>query len=502
MSTIEEFNPQLAQEVAAVLARRSTAGSVDCGCGCGCTGSDGLVGLERTRFFTRQLVGPGDLTQDQTYFRDKARRHNRLLHGWGIVCGARVKAGDTACEVVVESGYVLGPYGDEIVIPADTTFDVCSASTSVDACGGVDPWCTDVRMQRAAGQTMYLAVRYAECTTKPVRVTACNCGCNGDDCEYSRIRDSYELQVLTELPVSYADLERGGRAWEMLGLWGSLMCIGGPRTCPPCPSSPWVILADIQVDADGTVTVDCAPHRRYVVSFADYAFYCTDRKYESVGLFPQVKMQSLLLDTSTMAQPQEAAAPPAATVAAKTGDGRWLTVPGTFDVKPGETIGQLIAREGDRTYVDPSTGDTSTLRELYAAAGADPQATVNTVADALAPLEGANLDVAGLRIVRGAYDGLIDKKGLERLDTAHAGSPAAAPELPAEALRGVAGSSPTGKQIAGKTIAEVAAAPREAFVTDAVKGLRGPARTAESERAQAVWDAATRVAKLGRAWSS
>ena len=37
--------------------------------------------LERTRFFPRQLVTPDDLTQDQIYFRDTHRRHNRMLHG-------------------------------------------------------------------------------------------------------------------------------------------------------------------------------------------------------------------------------------------------------------------------------------------------------------------------------------------------------------------------------------------------------------------------------------
>src|SRR5436190_3870969 len=85
----------------------------------------GLPSLERTRFFARQLVGPDDLTQDQLYFREKARRHNRMLHGWGVVCGARVRQGDGDCEVVIEPGYVLGPYGDEILIDHEVTVDVC-----------------------------------------------------------------------------------------------------------------------------------------------------------------------------------------------------------------------------------------------------------------------------------------------------------------------------------------------------------------------------------------
>ena len=54
----------------------------------------GHDGLERTRYYAGQLVGPDDLTEDQRYFRERLRRHNRLLHGWGVVCGARVRAGE------------------------------------------------------------------------------------------------------------------------------------------------------------------------------------------------------------------------------------------------------------------------------------------------------------------------------------------------------------------------------------------------------------------------
>jgi hypothetical protein len=70
--------------------------------------SGNVVSLERTRFFPRQLVAPDDLTQDQVYFREKLRRPNRFLHGWGIVCGATVTHGE-GCTAVIAPGYILGP---------------------------------------------------------------------------------------------------------------------------------------------------------------------------------------------------------------------------------------------------------------------------------------------------------------------------------------------------------------------------------------------------------
>ena len=45
---------------------------------------------ERPRYYPRQLMTPGELTLEAEYFRDRMRRHNVYLHGWGVVCGALV----------------------------------------------------------------------------------------------------------------------------------------------------------------------------------------------------------------------------------------------------------------------------------------------------------------------------------------------------------------------------------------------------------------------------
>ncbi|MFW5696542.1 MAG: hypothetical protein ACOCXR_02030 [Phototrophicaceae bacterium] len=245
-------------------------------------GTGSASGRERTRFFPRQLVTPDDMTQDQIYFREKSRRHNRLLHGWGIVCGAWVRPGESGCEVVVEPGYILGPYGDEIVIDDEITLDLCQEDPDgnvLSPCGDVDPWCSDVRISRRTGQPFYLAVRYAECQSRPVRVMPAGCGCDEAECEYSRIRDSFALKVLTELPASYdpmpvSDIE---------------LAVECPRQgdydyrrhCPPCPDDPWVILATITLNDNGEIgeeSLDMNSHRRYVVSFADVYVSCRPRE--------------------------------------------------------------------------------------------------------------------------------------------------------------------------------------------------------------------------------
>lgn len=243
------------------------------------TGGAARTGRERTRFFPRQLVTPDDMTQDQIYFREKARRHNRLLHGWGIVCGAWVRPGESACEVIIEPGYILGPYGDEIVIDDEITVDLCRQDPDGNAlspCGDVDPWCSDVRVSRRGGQALYLAVRYAECETRPVRVMPAGCGCDDAECEYSRIRDSFALKVLTELPASYDPMPQTDIEY-------AVMCPGQGdyrRQCPPCPDDPWVILATITLNDNGEIgegSLDMVSHRRYVVSFGDVYVSCRPR---------------------------------------------------------------------------------------------------------------------------------------------------------------------------------------------------------------------------------
>ena len=169
--------------------------------------SSGLVSMERVRYFARQLITPDDLTQEQEYFRAKLRRHNRLLHGWGVVCGLEVKPAATEWSVTIEPGYALGPQGDEILVEQQVTVDLSRQDLEGNAllsCGEIDPCCSNVRVGRAAGEQLFIAVAYAECTARPVRGQPAGCGCDGGDCEYSRIRDGYSGRVLSasQLPAS------------------------------------------------------------------------------------------------------------------------------------------------------------------------------------------------------------------------------------------------------------------------------------------------------------
>lgn len=235
---------------------------------------DGCI-AERPRYFPRQLITPSDMTLEQEYFRNKMRRHNRLLHGWGVVCGALVcpipKANGNEPEpwkVVVKPGYILGPYGDEIMIDCDRTLDLrtmCLTGVSGDPCSVpvVDPWCSEVFVKREGGP-LYVAVRYKEVMTRPVRVQPVGCGCDETQCEYSRMCDGYEICVLTACPESHKNPPKLDDL------------IKGPiPECPLCPSDPWVVLANVEVDENGVIKeIDNCTCRRLVISFGHFWWKC------------------------------------------------------------------------------------------------------------------------------------------------------------------------------------------------------------------------------------
>jgi hypothetical protein len=192
-------------------------------------------GRERVRYFSRQLITANDLTTEQEHFREKLRRHNRFLHGSGVVCGLEVTAAPTEgapWRVRISEGYALGPHGDEIYVAEPTCVDLarCGPQADPDPC---EPMMSR-RRPRPTSETLFVAIRYMECPTRPVRVSPSGCGCDDALCEYSRIRDSFEIDCLTDLPVSE-------NSQSLCALVSSKKI----PPCPPCPDEPWVVLARV-----------------------------------------------------------------------------------------------------------------------------------------------------------------------------------------------------------------------------------------------------------------
>ena len=236
---------------------------------------------ELPRYYPRQLITPDDLTLEQDYFRDRMRRHNRLLHGCGVVCGALVCPASTTdtngvvslspWQVIVQPGYMLGPYGDEIILDciahSGLAHQRCFRRRPATRAADVpDPWCSQVTVPRVTG-TLYIAMQYQRSMMRPVRVQPIGCGCDDNTCECSRWHDGYQIGILHML--SGRQTRRRPRA-----------TISSKATSRPvliARSQPWVVLAAVQVDADGNITsIDNCACRRLVASLSGFWWQCKE----------------------------------------------------------------------------------------------------------------------------------------------------------------------------------------------------------------------------------
>ena len=179
--------------------------------------------LERPAYAPGMYLMRDDRVVEQDYFRQRLRRHNRRLHSWGVVCGLSVvPAGDPRRPwgLYVCPGYALGPYGDEIVVPARVFVDVQDHL-----------WASPVGV---APRVAHIAIRYAEHAVRPIPAPPGACGCDDTVYHASRIRESFRVDVLWALsdqpPEDDVD-----------------PCDAVPRPCPECPPSPYVWLACVRL---------------------------------------------------------------------------------------------------------------------------------------------------------------------------------------------------------------------------------------------------------------
>jgi hypothetical protein len=159
--------------------------------------------FERLNYFYGQVLGHPELAQEQAFFREKMRLHNRCLHGWGVVCGLEVTplppeepCPPDPCHPTPEPatmeigcGFALDCRGDEIVVRSPIRFD---------------PWClldADDRheVEACGATTLWVSVCFKERLVDPVR-PALPDACGTIESRYGRIRDGAVVKVTARRP--------------------------------------------------------------------------------------------------------------------------------------------------------------------------------------------------------------------------------------------------------------------------------------------------------------
>jgi hypothetical protein len=127
----------------------------------------GSQSLKRPLFFSGKLLTAEDHALEQQYVNEKLRRHNRSLHGFGIVSGLRVNF--ESGKIVVDSGMALDCQGNELVV-------VIRQPVS---------W-----QPNRSWQTAYVNIRYMEVCSDPVAVQGV--------AQASTIEEGFEITLAQE----------------------------------------------------------------------------------------------------------------------------------------------------------------------------------------------------------------------------------------------------------------------------------------------------------------
>ena len=82
----------------------------------------------RNNYFTGKLLVERDFTDETRFHMEKLRHHEQQLHGWGVVCGLKVKPHpNEACRdrfVCIEPGSAVDCCGHDIIVREEECVDI------------------------------------------------------------------------------------------------------------------------------------------------------------------------------------------------------------------------------------------------------------------------------------------------------------------------------------------------------------------------------------------
>lgn len=155
--------------------------------------------LKRVNYTFGLVLGVEEFVQSDTYFLAKHHVENRLLHGYGTVCGLDVITQTSPLfEVQVTPGWAISPRGQEIKVPQMM-------------CLQIDNWLASnlaalqaIHLQTAPPATLNLCVVLCsrECKTDVVPIPGEPCQTQSNSMAPSRIADAFDLMLCLDYSAS------------------------------------------------------------------------------------------------------------------------------------------------------------------------------------------------------------------------------------------------------------------------------------------------------------
>jgi hypothetical protein len=235
--------------------------------------------FRRNNYFYGKLLTARDFKDEQCYFNEKRWLINRMIHGWGVVCGLDVHFEDFGeeciqqdsscekkkrCKIVIEPGLAIDCCGREILV----------CEKQVITLDDVEPSCNPESEKHSHGKRKYvICLEYDECKTESVTVAPSMCG-QSEKTKFNRIQDHFKIRLRHASDIcdegyqrefcqlsdrQYSEQNQSGSAYnqdlkqncaqyETLNYY---LCEKLREGCPDCAYESCLVLADITAEPLG-----------------------------------------------------------------------------------------------------------------------------------------------------------------------------------------------------------------------------------------------------------
>lgn len=197
----------------------------------------------RNRYFYGKLLDSYHFELETGYVNNKRWLLNRLITGYGVVCGLDVCATSDGKGIIITPGVAIDKHGREMIV--DEQAQPIKIPPELAAAGS-----RSKEDREHKGHYIHVVLCYHECTDRPTPVLAGDCGVQ-QDCEPSIIRERYKIELRSgclppaEPEMYIPDVVSGGKIdYGTLVKWIS-------KKCPPCAGDPCIPLANIHLEGEG-----------------------------------------------------------------------------------------------------------------------------------------------------------------------------------------------------------------------------------------------------------
>lgn len=227
--------------------------------------------FKRLKYFHGMLLTETDFDEEQAYFREKIKLHNRM-HGYGVVWGLCLAATDPpSINITLKPGFAVDCDGNEIIVCNESTIPCADKINNLIEQGKLNSSST-CYSPPGASMKLYVGIKYCECQAEPIPQYTSECSSDDLKPQFSRIKEGFAIEFYTqeELPACP----------EIKNTFQTGNCLQSSSLCPgarPCQSEDHAIilgsveLTETETDKITNDKIDLNDQRNYVFTPASYS---------------------------------------------------------------------------------------------------------------------------------------------------------------------------------------------------------------------------------------